>query len=136
VGWLKLREERRIVLGLIDEFGIRCGSPRHEMSTLSGGNQQKVVIARLMNRKPRLLLLDEPSQGVDVLARSEIDALIRQSASSGMSVIVVTSDFNELARVSDRVVILRSGTIAGELHRDDLSEHSITERTYGTVGVA
>jgi ribose transport system ATP-binding protein len=133
-GWLKVRQQRKEVVALIDDFRIRCGSPRHEMSTLSGGNQQKVVMARLLRRKPRLLLLDEPTQGVDVLARSDIHEAIKKSAATGMSVLVVTSDFNELARLADRVVILRGGKAADEMKRGELSEHSITERTYGSVG--
>jgi ribose transport system ATP-binding protein len=134
-GWVSARREQRAVKDLIKEFRIHCGSPRHELATLSGGNQQKVVIARWLHRKPKLLLLDEPSQGVDVLARADIDDSIRRFAADGMSVLVVTSDFNELARVCDRVVLLRRGRIVGEMARSELSEASITAQTYASVGV-
>lgn len=133
-GWVAVGQEGKAVEGLIRDFRIRCGGPRHELSTLSGGNQQKVVIARWLYRRPRLLLLDEPSQGVDVLARRDIDDSIRRAAEGGMSVLVVTSDFHELAQVSDRLIILRRGRVVDQLSREQLNEALITERTYGSVG--
>jgi ribose transport system ATP-binding protein len=134
-GLLDTRAERRAADQLISDFRIRCGSSRHEMSTLSGGNQQKVIIARWLGRKPRILLLDEPSQGVDVLARRDIQEFIKKGAAEGMSVLVVTSDFNELARVADRVVVLRHGAVVAQIQRAQLTEDAITELTYGLVEV-
>jgi len=129
------RSEIREAGVLIGQYGIRCGGQSRAFSTLSGGNQQKAVVARWLRRKPRVLLLDEPSQGVDVLARNEIEQLIRQHAADGMSVIVVTSDFDELARLCDRVVVLREGVMGRELRQPHLTEDAIAELTYGPMEV-
>jgi len=94
---------------------------------LSGGNQQKTIVARWLRRRPKILLLDEPTQGVDVEARAEIYRLIREAVASGTSVIVVTADLEELARVSDRVVVLADGRITGEIRGPDIDPSQLTE---------
>jgi ribose transport system ATP-binding protein len=100
------------------------------ISLLSGGNQQKVVLARWMNRRPQLLLLDEPTQGVDVGARADAYAIIRRAAESGVAVIVVSSDFGELADLSDRVLVLTAGRVTGELRGAEVTRHNLTERAH------
>ena len=87
-------------------------------------------MARWIARAPRLLLLDEPSQGVDVGARAEIWRLVREAASRGTAVLVVTSDFEELASVVDRALVLRDGHIAAELSGEDLTAHNVTRTVY------
>jgi len=111
----------------IADFSIKASSEYQTFSTLSGGNQQKAVVARWLRRKPRLLLLDEPTQGVDVEARGEIYSLVRKAVAAGTSVIVVTSDFEELARVADRVIVLAHGRVAAELHPPEIEPSRITE---------
>jgi ribose transport system ATP-binding protein len=118
---LQHRRERRDAEAAISRFLIRTESPDAEVATLSGGNQQKIVLARWMRKSPRLLLLDEPTHGVDVGARAEISQLIRQAVGEGTAVIVVSSDFEELVELCDRVVALRGGVIDGELSGSDLS---------------
>jgi ribose transport system ATP-binding protein len=115
---------------LVTNFGIKVASVDSTIATLSGGNQQKVVMARWVSTEPRLLLLDEPSQGVDVGARAEIWGIVREAASRGTTVVVVTSDFEELARVVDRALILRDGTVVAELTRAELTAHSLTRLAY------
>jgi ribose transport system ATP-binding protein len=127
---IRYRSLRDDAKRLVANFGIKTASVDSTIATLSGGNQQKVVMARWVSTDPRLLLLDEPSQGVDVGARADIWRIVREAASHGTSVVVVTSDFEELARVVDRALILRDGTIAAELTRTELSAHSLTRLAY------
>jgi ribose transport system ATP-binding protein len=106
------------------------------MGTLSGGNQQKAILARWLSRRPRILLLDDPTQGVDVGARADIYSLIRQSVAEGCSAILVTSDFEELAHLSDRVVVLVNGQITSELHSPDIDAARLTELAFTTQEAA
>jgi ribose transport system ATP-binding protein len=124
---LHQRREAEDARRSIAEFSIKAISEYQPFATLSGGNQQKAVVARWLRRKPRLLLLDEPTQGVDVEARGEIYRLVRNAVAAGTSVIVVTSDFEELARVADRVLVLAQGRIAAELRPPHIDASRITE---------
>jgi ribose transport system ATP-binding protein len=117
---------------LIAELGIKVGSPDQLVSVLSGGNQQKVIFARWLRRRPRLLLLDEPTQGVDVGARAEIYQLIRQAVSAGAAVLMVSSDFGELAGVCDRVAIVRRGHLAEEVTGPSIDPTRLTELIFAT----
>lgn len=123
----KLRGDARTLMG---EFLVKAASERVPLATLSGGNQQKVIVARWLRRNPRLLLLDEPTQGVDVGARAEIYGLIRDAVGRGAAAIVVASDFEELAHVSDRVVILRGGRVTTELKPPEISAERLTHAAY------
>jgi ribose transport system ATP-binding protein len=124
------RREKAEAKAALDEFGVRAASYEMPISLLSGGNQQKVVLARWLNRRPRLLLLDEPTQGVDVGARADAYAIIRRAAESGMAVVVVSSDFGELADLSDRVLVLTAGRISCELRGAEVTRHTLTERAH------
>ncbi|WP_214404293.1 sugar ABC transporter ATP-binding protein [Pseudonocardia lacus] len=119
--------------GSIAEYGIRASGDQQPFSTLSGGNQQKAVLARWLRRTPRVLLLDEPTQGVDVSARAEIYAVVRAAVERGTSVIVVTSDFEELARVCDRVVVLAGGRIVAELSGTEMAPHRMTDLAFAST---
>ena len=113
----------------IGRFGITASSPSAPMSSLSGGNQQKVVIARWLGRPTRLLLLDEPTQAVDVGARADLWRLIHEASESGMAVLIASSDLEELAHLCERVIILRQGRAAAELSGPE----SVTEDEIGRV---
>jgi len=119
-------QERADSADSIRRFLIRVGSDRQPIETLSGGNAQKVVLARWLSRQPKVLLLDEPTQGVDIGARSEIYALVRAATRAGTSVLLVASDMEEMAHACDRVVVLRDGRIAAEV-RAPLEAHRLTE---------
>jgi len=110
----------------IGDFLIRVVSDTQPVETLSGGNQQKVVMARWLRRRPKVLLLDEPTQGVDVGARAEIYQLIRRATEQGTSVILVVSEPEELAHASDRVAVLRGGRITTVVERP-IDAHKLTE---------
>jgi ribose transport system ATP-binding protein len=116
------------------DFSIRAISEGQPFGTLSGGNQQKAIVARWLRRKPKILLLDEPTQGVDVEARAEIYHLVRSAVSAGTSVIVAASDFEELARVADRVVVLADGRVATEITGPDIDPADVTEQVLSHSG--
>jgi ribose transport system ATP-binding protein len=126
-GWLRSRRLHADGQGLIADFGVKASSGRAPLNSLSGGNQQKVIMARWMRRAPRVLLLDEPTQGVDVGARADIYGLIRAATEAGAGAIVVASDFEELALVADRVIVLRRGRIVAEVVGSDITAHRLTE---------
>jgi ribose transport system ATP-binding protein len=118
--------EKRDSATAISRFLIRVVHDSQPVETLSGGNAQKVVIARWLRRKPAVLLLDEPTQGVDIQARAEIYALVREATEAGCSVLLVASDPEELAHACDRVLVLRNGRIATDV-RPPLEAHRLTE---------
>ena len=113
--WLRFTEEARLVFEAMKSMSIQASSPNQELNTLSGGNQQKVVIGRALAAKMRLLLLDEPTRGVDLHAKAQIYGLIRDLANVGVSSIFVSSELEEIAEVCDRVLVLRDGLIHEEL---------------------
>lgn len=135
-GWVDGRVERAKAREAIKAFGVRAASEQSVLSSLSGGNAQKVMLARWMQREPRVLLLDEPSQGVDVGARAEIHALIRKAAASGAAVAVVSSDFEELAILADRVLVVSAGAVVSEAVGADVDADAIESMVYAEGRVA
>lgn len=123
------REARR--LGTV--FEVRPNDPSLKLGALSGGNAQKVLIARWMNRSPALLLLDEPTQGVDVGTRQQIFSALRRAASEGMSVICASSEAEQLAEICDRVLIFARGRISAELTGDALTKDGISAACYASA---
>ncbi len=121
VGLLSRAAERREVEHWIQSLDVRPPRPEAVFATLSGGNQQKVVLAKWLRMTPKVLLLDEPTQGVDVHAKALIHALARQAASEGAAVLVASSDDSELCDVCDRVIVLRDGEVAGELRSGQIT---------------
>ncbi|OAI48042.1 D-ribose transporter ATP-binding protein [Planctomycetaceae bacterium SCGC AG-212-F19] len=117
---------------------LRVKTPRlaQPVGLLSGGNQQKVVLGKWLAREPRILILDEPTRGVDVGAKSEIYALMDELANSGVAILMISSDLEEVLGMSDRVLVLHEGRLAGELTRDQLSEQAIMHLATGGAGPA
>jgi ribose transport system ATP-binding protein len=105
------RRERSDVQRWLERLDVRPPSPEAEIQSLSGGNQQKVVLARWLRRRPKVLVLDEPTQGVDVGAKAEIHQLVAEAARTGTAVLVISTDHQELARLCDRVLVLYAGEI-------------------------
>jgi len=126
---MSAKQERTDADKLITLFGIKADDATLPLSSLSGGNQQKVVLARWLKDRPDLLLLDEPTQGVDVGARADIYAMIRDAVAQGASVLLVAADHEELARVSDRVIVMRRGRVVAEINRPDITADRLTELT-------
>ncbi len=115
-GWiLRSGEESALAQQFIRDLGIKAYGPDAPGGSLSGGNQQKVSVARWLATKPKLLILDEPTQGVDVGAKSEIHKIIRALAKDGLAVLMISSDLPEVLGMSDRIAVMRGGTIAAML---------------------
>jgi ribose transport system ATP-binding protein len=119
--------ERADALAAIERYAVVAASDEQTFSTLSGGNQQKVVLARWLRDQPKLLLLDEPTQGVDVHARAEIHHALRETARGGTLAIVVGSDFQELAQLCDRVLVMVEGRLVAEVAPPSLDAHRLSE---------
>ena len=114
----------------MNKVSLKARSLDQTVGTLSGGNQQKIVIARWLSDDTKVLLLDEPTRGVDVGARGEIYTIIRDLAASGMSVILASSDTPELIGLSHRVLVVRDGEITGELSRAELDSEDAQEMIF------
>lgn len=124
-GLFRGRAARRNTRAAVKEFGVKAPIVTAGVSTLSGGNQQKVVIARALSTSPKVLLLDEPTRGVDIGARDDIYALIAGFVEQGMGVLLASSDMIEILGFSDRVLVMHEHEIVGELIGDDITEHNI-----------
>ncbi len=124
--------EARTALSMIERLGIRTPDHNAQTANLSGGNQQKVVFAKWLNRQPEILILDEPTRGVDVGAKREIGELVGSLANAGSSVLLVTSEIEEMMALADRVAVLRGGVIAAEMRGDDISEQGLMAAAMGT----
>jgi ribose transport system ATP-binding protein len=112
-------------------LAIRASSVRSPVKSLSGGNQQKVVLAKWLSMQPKVMIFDEPTRGVDVGAKGEIYGLMRQLADSGVAILMISSDMEEIIGVSDRVVVMHEGAISGHLERQRFSEHNIMRLAVG-----
>jgi ribose transport system ATP-binding protein len=123
-------------VALGQRFEVKPNDPAVKLSSLSGGNAQKVLIARWMNRNPKLLLLDEPTQGVDVGTRVQIFAAIREAARAGMSVICASSDAEQLAEICDRVLVFAKGRVVREIAGAGLTKDGIAEACYASIDLA
>jgi ABC-type sugar transport system ATPase subunit len=122
---LDLKRERRVALRARDQLNIRTPSIQRPVHLLSGGNQQKVIVARWLETKARVLFFDEPSRGIDVGAKAEMFNLIGHLAAEGRAIILISSYLPELLNMCDRIVVLREGRIVGEITRDQFSEERV-----------
>ncbi|XXS76577.1 sugar ABC transporter ATP-binding protein [Sorangium sp. So ce131] len=130
-GFLDRREERRISAQMVRDLDVKTPSDEQPVQHLSGGNQQKVVIGKWLAMAPRVLLMDEPTRGIDVGAKHEIYQLMERFAAGGMAILFVSSDMEEVMGMSDRALVMHEGRIAGELGRAELSEEAIMELATG-----
>jgi len=117
--------QREIVDRFIQRLGIRCASPEQRISELSGGNQQKVLLARWLCMNPRLLILDEPTRGIDVGAKAEILNLVRELAAQGLGVLMISSELEEVIEAASRVFVLRDGHTVAALQGDEITEPAV-----------
>lgn len=124
-GFLQEKEEKRIFKDYKDKLSISTPSAQQQVVKLSGGNQQKIVIAKWLCLNPRLLILDEPTRGIDVGSKAEIHKLIAKLAETGIAVIVISSEMPEIMGVSDRIVTMRQGRISGEFSGDEITEANL-----------
>jgi len=129
--FINLRKRDQLIERLIRRLGIKTSSPSQVVSSLSGGNQQKVVVAKWLATEPKVLILDEPTRGVDVGAKREIYAVIDELAKGGMGVILVSSDLEEILNLCDAVCVVRKGRIVTTLSRNELSQETIMQYAAG-----
>lgn len=124
-GWIRRTPERQAVQAVLDQYTVRVQSLEQSVGTLSGGNQQKLLLGRWLERDPQFVILDEPTRGVDVAAKSQIHSLIQDLAARGKLVLLISSDLPELVSLSDRIVILNRGTAVGTLSGSEKTEHAV-----------
>ena len=118
----------------IEAFHIRCFGPSHECGNLSGGNQQKVVLAKWIYTEPKILILDEPTRGVDIGAKKEIYSVINEMAAKGVAIIMVSSELPEVLGMSDRIMVVREGEVRGIIGKEEANQQNVmTLATGGTI---
>jgi len=130
-GYIRTKQEMERAKEFVDAFSIKTPSLRQKVMYLSGGNQQKVLLARWLMKKLKVIILDEPTRGIDVGAKAEIHRLIDQLASDGLAVVVMTSEMPELLGVSDHIIVMCGGRITGEFDKIDAKMENILEAAIG-----
>lgn len=118
-------EEARRCREFVRELGVKTPSIEQKVINLSGGNQQKVVLAKWLARQPRLLIVDEPTRGIDIGAKAEVHALLTRLAEQGVAIIAISSDLQEVLAISDRILVVRDGRVTGDFARDEASQERV-----------
>jgi len=135
-GWVERRRVRRTSQEYVDKLNIRTPHLQQKAMYLSGGNQQKVVLAKWLASQPDILIMDEPTRGIDVGAKAEVHALMSRLAQSGIGIILISSELTEVLGMSDRIVVMAEGRIAAILDRDEATQESIMAYASGETGNA
>jgi ribose transport system ATP-binding protein/rhamnose transport system ATP-binding protein len=125
LGLLKSKEEKKLATESVKKLDIRPSLPDMAVEQLSGGNQQKVVISKWLATNPKILIVDEPTNGIDIGAKAEIHKLLQKLASDGMGIIVISSELPEVLALSDRILVMRHGRLAGELKSGEATQEKI-----------
>jgi rhamnose transport system ATP-binding protein len=124
-GWLDFARERRLAQSYVERLGIKTASVESPVANLSGGNQQKVAVARWLAAEPAVLILDEPTQGVDVGAKAEIHRLMSELAGRGLAILMISSELPEILGMSDRIGVMHAGRLMGILNRSEATQESL-----------
>lgn len=127
------KKENKIALEYVKKLNIKTPSIQHFVRNLSGGNQQKVIIARWLMTEPKIMLLDEPTHGIDVGAKAEIYRLMRELTCQGVSILLISSELSEIMLMSDRIIVMRDGEICGVMRREEVDEESIMKYATGQM---
>lgn len=133
LGIISVQRERELAEEFVEQLDIRTPSVEQVVANLSGGNQQKVVLARWLASKPRIFIMDEPTRGIDVATKAEIHRLMNQFAKEGMGIVMISSELPEILGLSDRIIIMREGRIVGELVREEATQERIMSLASGAV---
>lgn len=133
VGLINAKKEAKLATKYVEEFSIKTPSIEQLVMNLSGGNQQKVALAKCLSTSPRILILDEPTKGIDVGAKKEIHTLIKELAKSGMGVIVVSSELPEIIGMCHRVLVIREGKLIKQFGKDELNEEVLMHAAVGNI---
>ena len=124
-GFIKRKKESRYIQKQIDDLQIKVASPDLPVGSLSGGNQQKVVIGNWLNTTPSVMIFDEPSRGIDVNAKQQIFKIIWEQSRKGVASIMVSTELEELLEVCQRILIMREGKITGEIRPEEVSNEEL-----------
>ena len=135
-GSLDFQREKELAADYTRRLGIKTPSIFAAAATLSGGNQQKVALARWLVTRPAVLILDEPTQGIDVGAKAEIHALMTELAAQGVAILMISSELPEILGMSDRIVVMHAGRVVKTLERKDATQRNILEWALGHIGQA
>jgi ribose transport system ATP-binding protein len=125
MGFLDYKKESALAKKYIQQLGIKTSSEKQLAKNLSGGNQQKIVLAKWLERNPKILLLDEPTRGIDVNAKNEMYKLMQNLASKGMGIIMVSSELTEILTISNRILVMAEGTITAEIPISEATEDNV-----------
>jgi len=130
-GLIDLQSETRVAAEYTRKLGIKTPTICAPVATLSGGNQQKVALSRWLVTRPAVLILDEPTQGIDVGAKAEVHALMTDLASQGVALLMISSELPEILAMSDRVAVMYGGTVVGTLDRSEATQENILALALG-----
>ena len=123
--WIQEKLEKELADNYVKELSIKIAGINYPISSLSGGNQQKCLLGKWLSVKPKIIIVDEPTRGIDVGAKSEIHNLLRNLANEGVGIIIISSELPEVMGVSDRVIVIHEGHLAGEIDNRDMTEENI-----------
>jgi rhamnose transport system ATP-binding protein len=132
-GFLQPRRERALARRFMEELRIKATSPAQVVRSLSGGNQQKVVLAKWLAAEPRILILDEPTHGVDVATKADVHRTISHLASQGLTILLISSELPEILGMSDRVLVMREGRLVAELSRAEATQERVIQAAAGVA---
>jgi len=135
-GFVRRREERALAQRYIEALSVRTPSMEQKVVNLSGGNQQKVVLAKWLALNPKVLIVDEPTRGIDIGAKAEVHSLLSQLAESGVAVLMISSELPEVLHMSDRIYVMREGKMAGVIDRSEATEERVMELATGIMSGA
>jgi rhamnose transport system ATP-binding protein len=130
-GWLDFRREQTVAAEFVRRLGVKTASLDAPAGELSGGNQQKVALARWLAAEPAMLILDEPTQGVDVGAKAEIHRLMSDLAGQGLAILMISSELPEVLGMSDRIAVMHAGTVVAVLGRDEATQEKVLALALG-----
>ena len=133
-GFLRLAEEFRLTREYTSRLDLRAASLDSSVGNLSGGNQQKVVIAKWLATQPKIIVLDEPTKGIDIGSKAAVHEFMAELASQGLAVIMVSSEIPEILGMSDRVIVMREGRMVAELEKEDLNPETLVRYAAGIKG--
>ena len=132
-GLIARDQERRVAIDMCEKLNVKAPSVEMKTANLSGGNQQKVVLAKWLSLDPKVLIFDEPTRGIDVGAKAEIYELMRQLAKAGVAILMISSDMEEVLNISDRVAVMHEGRLTGILGRDECTEENVMRLAVGAA---
>ena len=136
IGFISGKKDKELAEEYVEKLNIKTPGIKTNTVDLSGGNQQKVILARWLSSKPRILILDEPTRGIDVGAKEEVHKLIRKLAGEGVGILMISSELPEVLSVADRIVVMYEGQISGELDANEATEEKVVQYASGFAELA